>query len=339
VLKEQAMARTNIVLAAAALLFAAGCLVLFKESNDQRDRVRVLEAQVAQLQRETTTAATSSEAVIPPVPEPTHEQAAQAVVPAPQPSTPAVTKPATAANDEWRRVLADPAYRQTRLAQFRLQLQPGYPQLAAELGLSGDEAERFLDLLAEQNLRENEQGMKERGGQDYMQWSRKLHAQFEKERREFLGEERYRTWTEYVQSNEARSVVNELRTQLATTNSPLREEQVKPFIKALATEHARHAAERQENYQAENGGAGGAWTEATPASQRIEYMERRAALIRESLDRQQESGEMYLDSAQQRAFNAMLDRRREYARIELESFRAELAATERNKPSTRSGRQ
>jgi len=327
------------VLAAAALLFAAGCLILLKESSDQRDRVRVLEAQLAQLQHETTTVAPTSEPAEAQAAELTRPQPAQAAAaPAAQPSTPVVTKPATSANDEWRRVLADPVYRRTRLAQVRLELQPGYPALAAELGLSAEEAEGFLDLLAEQHLRETEQGMKERGGQDYQQWIQKLNAQAEKERREFLGEERFRTWTEYVQSSEARSVVNELRTQLATTNSPLREEQVKPFVKALATEHARHAAEREANYQAETGGAGG-WTESTPASQRIEYMERRDALIRESLDRQQETGEMYLDSAQQRAFNAMLDRQREYARIALESFRAEIAAMERNKSPSRSGRQ
>lgn len=129
-------------------------------------------------------------------------------------------------------------------------------------------------------------------------------------------------------------MVSDLRTQLATTNSPLREDQVKPLVKALATEHARHAAERRENYQAEtNGGTG--WTEATPASQQIEYMERRDALIQASLDRQQEAAEMYLDSVQQREFNAMLDRQRARARVELEEFRAQAEATERNRSRSR----
>lgn len=64
-------------------------------------------------------------------------------------------------------------------------------------------------------------------------------------------------------------------------------------------------------------------------------MERRAALIEESLDRQQEAAEMYLDSVQQQEFNAMLDRRREEARVELESFRAQLEATERARSRSR----
>jgi len=327
----------NIVLGAAALLFAAGCLVLFTEADDQRDRVRALEGQVAQLQREMSVAAEASPSV-------ERHAAAEASQPPPAPaaptpppsqaSTPAVAKPATDANREWRRVLADPSYRRARLATARLDLQRAHPQLVAELGLSGDEADRFLDLLADQSLRENEQGMKERSGADYAKWSRELYAQFDKERREFLGEERFRAWTEYVQSAQARGIVGDLRTQLATTTSPLREEQVKPLVKALATEHVRHAAERQKNYQAENADGSG-WTEATPASQQIAYMERRDALIQASLDRQQAVGATYLDFVQQGEFNAMLDRQREHARIELEEFRAQAEASERDRSRSR----
>jgi hypothetical protein len=329
------MTRMNIVLAAAALVFAAGCFVLFKESGAQRDRVRALEAQVAQLQREMTADTTALRPVTSDIAAPISEPPAQPAAPPPtQSNTPAVADPVTAAHNEWRKMLADPAYRRARLAEVRLELQRGYPQLVAELGLSAGEAERFLDLLAEQRLRESEGDMKEVPNEEYMRRSRERYAQDEKERREFLGEERFRKWTEYVKSTQARSMVSDLRTQLATSSSPLREEQVKPLVKALAAEHERHAGERQQNYQAETGG-GSTWTEATPASQQIEYMERRAALIQESLDRQQEAGATYLDSVQQREFNAMLDRWREQARVELAAFRAQAEATERNRSRSR----
>jgi hypothetical protein len=330
------MNRMNIVLAATALVFAAGCLVLFTDVNDQRDRVRALEAQAAQLQRELTAAVTASQRVTTNTAARTSEPPAQAVAPAaPQSSspasTPAVTRPAESGNDDWRKLLADPAYRRAVLAEGRLQMQREYPQLGAELGLSADEADRFFDLLTEQRLRENEQ---RRTGQDYMQWSKEFYAQAEKERRAFLGEERFRAWTEYVKGTQARGMVSDLRTQLATTSSPLRDEQVKPLVKALATEHERHTAERQENYEAENT-PDRAWTDSTPASQQIEYMERRAALIQASLDRQQEAAQMYLDSVQQREFNALLDRRREQTRLELQAFRAQAMATERNRSRSR----
>jgi hypothetical protein len=64
-------------------------------------------------------------------------------------------------------------------------------------------------------------------------------------------------------------------------------------------------------------------------------MERRAALIQASLDRQREVAEMHLDSVQQREFNAMLERQRERARIELDEFRAQAEATERNRSRSR----
>jgi polyhydroxyalkanoate synthesis regulator phasin len=328
------MTKTNIVLATSAVVFGAGCFVLFKEGGTQRSRVRALEAQVADLQREMMTIASASQSVTSDTTSTSEPSAQAAALQMSQPSAPTVAKPVTATNSEWRAVLADPAYRRARLAEARLQLQRGYPQLVAELGLSADEAERFLDLLSEQSLRENERAMKKQSGQDPMQWRRELYAQAEKERRAFLGEERFATWTAYVNSTSARGFVNDLRTQLATTTSPLHEEQVKPLVKALATEHERHAVERRENYNAETS-SGGQWTDATPSAERIEYMERRAALIEASLDRQQEAGQVYLDSVQQREFNALLDRQREQARVELESFRAQVEAAERNQLRSR----
>jgi hypothetical protein len=335
--REQTMTKANIVLAATALVFGGSCLVLFKDNGTQRNRVRALEAQVAQLQREFTAARASSQPATSDTAAASNEPFAQGVTqnpagasPPSRSSAPSVAKPAADANNELRAVLADPAYRRARIAEARLQLQRDYPQLVAALGLSGDEAERFLDLLAEQTVREYERAMKQQSGQDSMQWRRELSEQAEKERRAFLGEERFRTWVEYVNSANARAIVSQLRTELATSSSPLREDQVKPFVKALASEHQRHAAERQENYQVETS-RNGVWTEATPAAQQIEYMERRAALIQESLDRQQTVGEMYLDSVQQREFNAMLDRLREQARVELESYQAQLEATERTR--------
>ena len=225
-----------------------------------------------------------------------------------------------------RRVYADPAYRTAALAEHRLRLQPEYPQLAAELRMSKEEAERFFDLLAEQKLRENESAMDMRQPSQYEEWRKKLNEQQKQERREFLGEQRFQLWTEYVKSAGARALVNELRTQLATTSSPLREDQVKPLVKALADEQQRHSAEREQNY-----GNAGQWTDDTPAADRIAYMERRAKLIQESNERSREAGEMYLDSIQQETLDAMLEKQSERTRAELVSWRAFLEAEERQK--------
>ena len=312
------MTKANVVLAVAAGIFGVGCLVLFRDLSSERSRVHALEAQVARLQRD----------VKPPEPAdsdngttPASEPAQTAPMQPAAASTSTTNKPVaakdTAERDRQRRVLADPSYRAAARVEERLQLRSEYPQLAAELGLSKEEGDRFLDLLSEQSLRESESATKEQPGEDVQQRRRKLFEQQEQERKAFLGEQRFQLWTEYVNSAGARGLVSQLRTQLATSTSPLREEQIKPLVKALAAEQQRHWAERQENYS-----ASAQQTEEMPVADRVAYMERRAELVEQSVARSREAGAMYLDSTQQRILNAMLETQSERARAEVASFRA-----------------
>ena len=220
-------------------------------------------------------------------------------------------------------------------------MQSQYSQLASELGMSKEEADPFLDLLAEQALREGEYMMesmkKERDGEDLQQRQRaqmeqhkKLMEQQEKERRQFLGEERFQKWTEYVNSAGARELVSELRTQLAMSTSPLREEQIKPLVKALAAEQQRHQAERTQNYNEFQ------FTDETPMAERVAYMERRAELVKQSVALSSEAGAMHLDSTQQRILDDLLERQSEEARFEIASWRAFWEAEQRQKAASRS---
>lgn len=319
------MTKTNIVLAVAAAVAMSGCFVFLRDLNIEQARVAVLEGKVARLQRDLQ----APKAVIV---EPAASRSASPAKPAAAPASAAKTS--TASNvaaarkreqEEWRQLNADPAYRAARLAEHRLRLTPQYEEIIAELGLSQAEADRFLNLLAEQSLRDSTSAMYDTDE------DRRLGARIRerqdraaRERKEVLGEDRFRAWTEYVNSAGARSMVSELRTQLATSSSPLREDQVKPLVKVLAAEHQRHAAERQANHD-----SGTPWTEATPAAEQIAYMERRARLIEESLERSSEAAAMYLDSVQQQRFDAMTERQRQHARIDLASWRASIEADER----------
>lgn len=330
------MTKANGVLGAAALIFGLGCFLLFRALGIERERVQALEVQLTQLQRDLKTSA--------PTPAPhgvtsaseSHAQsvAATAHEPSSSPSSTSVpSKPSAdqrqSERDAWRQVSADPAYRAAMRAQHRLDIEKRLPGLGSELALSQDEANRFLDLLAGQSLRDAEQSTKEYvagNSEDGREQARKMkerYDQAERERRAFLGEEKYRAWTEYVESAGARALVGDLRTQLATSSSPLREDQVKPLVKVLAAEQQRHSLERQQNR------SGAEWTYETPAAERIAYMERRAQLIEESLQRSQQAGAMYLDSEQQRYFDEMLDRQRQTARAEFELWRASLEAEKR----------
>jgi hypothetical protein len=316
---EAAMTKANVVLAAAAMIFGVGCLVLCRELSTERNRVLALEAQVAKLQH-------AMKLPEPAAPDPALQTAMTepaATVSNAAVSTPTANHPpanATTEREIQRQVNADPAYRAIRLAERRSELLPEYPQLAADLGLATGEAERFLDLLAEQSLRETEEAMKKPSG-DPQERRRKLFEQQEQERQAFLGEQRFQLWREYVNSTGARALVRELRTQLASTGSPLRDEQVKPLVKALAAEQQRHWADREQNHATSDADAS--------VEDRVAYMERRATLVEESMARSKEAGAQYLDSTQQRILDAMLDRQSKRARAEVASWRTFWEADER----------
>jgi hypothetical protein len=64
-------------------------------------------------------------------------------------------------------------------------------------------------------------------------------------------------------------------------------------------------------------------------------MERRAELVEQSSARSREAGAMYLDSTQQRVFDAMLETQNERARAEVVSFRAFWEAEQRARAAQR----
>jgi hypothetical protein len=319
----------NLALAAAAGLLGMGCLLLFDDLSTERMRVRALEVQVAQLQSDLKR------------PQRAHvnedkaraiEQLVKTAVPQPAAAAPSRTAaskstPADTSADRARerRILADPSYQATAHAHQLLEVQSEHPQLASELGMSKEQTAGFLDLLADQRLREGELGMHVESGEDWEQWLSALYEQQDKDRRQFLGEQRYQAWNDYVKSAPTRALVSELRTQLATSSSPLREEQIKPLVKALAAEQQRHQAERGQNY------GDAQWTEETPVAERVAYMERRAELVDQSVARSKELGTMYLDSTQQRTLDALLERQSKRARAELASTKAYWEAEERQK--------
>ena len=334
------MSKSNAAIAILGLILTVACLALFRQLGAERSRAQSLEAQVRELQRELKAPQSrpSEEPESAPAPQlPESTPAAAAVSPTSTGSS-AQSKPVETTPPEhlaqWRQLLADPAYRNAMRVQHRMQLEPQRADIASMVGLSPDETDRFLDLLAEHSIRDNEFRTKDDlagvdpNSQEGRRKNRERHDQLRNERREFLGEERFRRWTEYVDSASARAEVRELRAQLATSTSPLRDDQATPLIAALAAEHRRHTAERQQHH------GGAQWTESTPSAEQIAYMERRAELIEESLERSKEAGAMYLDSEQQRRFNETLERRREQARAEFEMWRASLKAEKRLRTAT-----
>lgn len=127
-----------------------------------------------------------------------------------------------------------------------------YPDLAAELDLTDEEAAKLLDLVAEQQAElsaESMAMMTGAGDPASMQAAqRKLVEKQEAHERELtamLGG-KYAKWEEYQVTAAARLQVTQLRTTLAAGGNPLSEAQEKSLVTAFATEQARTAREQRE---------------------------------------------------------------------------------------------
>lgn len=143
------------------------------------------------------------------------------------------------------RMLQDPEYRELMRAQHKYAMQQQYSDLETMLGLTKEESERLLDVLAEQSLR----SMEERPMLPNFDGTPPTEAEIQERRRAFEEQRRkneaeiaavlgpkYNEWEQYQQAGWARSQVAQLRQSLAVTDEPLRPDQVKPLVDAIARE-------------------------------------------------------------------------------------------------------
>jgi hypothetical protein len=148
-------------------------------------------------------------------------------------------------HEQQMRMLKDPEYRELMRSQQKVSMQRMYSDLEPLLGLSKDESDRLRDVLAEQSIRSMEQRpmwpSPDGGPPDenaILEQQRISQAQRrtnEAEIAEVLGP-KYNQWQEYQNNGWARSQVSQLRQTLAITNEPIRSDQVKPLVEAIARE-------------------------------------------------------------------------------------------------------
>lgn len=127
-----------------------------------------------------------------------------------------------------------------------------YPDLAAELGLTDEEARKLLDLVVEQQLDlTSESVAMMTAGTDpaaMQATQRKMVEKQEAHERELsalLGS-KYPKWEEYQGTAAARQQVAQLRGTLAAGGNPLSEAQEKSLVAAFAKEQSRVAREQRE---------------------------------------------------------------------------------------------
>jgi len=230
----------------------------------------------------------------------------------------------TQAQSWLQQLTSNPKLLAGQVRQRRNQIEDGYVDLAKSLQLSPEIMDRFLNLLARQEIMNSaheqaaaysrppdEAGIEER--------KRELerHAQdIAAERRAVIGDEGMARWNEYWRTQGARSQLRSLQMQLVDSNNALRDEQMEPLVSVLSAERERHTTEREALFAESS-------SKPNPsAADTMKHMERRFALIEQSIQRQRDAAAPYLDREQMAAFSTMLDRDLQRARDELAVWRA-----------------
>jgi hypothetical protein len=271
---EFVMSKWAIALTLATVVCGSASAYLWQELREEREHTAALQTQVAELQR-TVSAAThtvSPVPIAPPRDEPTlpppsvqnappKPSASPATTPGLAPPSPIFTANAVGmggrmdpemrrriqeSHEQQARLLKDPDYRELVRSQQKLSMQQMYGDLEPLLELSKEESERLLDVLAEQTVRVMEQQrpwLPPIDGQPPDQNAvLEQQRRFQEQRRTTEAEiaaalgPKYNQWQEYQNNGWARSQVMQLRQSLSSTDEPIRLDQVKPLVEAIARE-------------------------------------------------------------------------------------------------------
>jgi hypothetical protein len=271
------MNKLVLILLTTAIAFGATTLHLVRELRAERNSTQRLTARIAELEQATEAASTLPSPSLPePLPEratenpaatpspaatPTPQLAAMAAVgaislsPENQPSGADRIRMMQEHAARERALLRDPDYREAMLTQHRAMVASSYPDLAKELDLSPDEAERLMTLLADQQLRAQEnQNVSLVGGpldpaavQEMQRAAQAWQHTVDQEIAGLLGDDKHRAWKEYLSTLGVRYQVKELRDNLAGKGAPLRDDQLKPLQRALGETQRRQMEEWSRN--------------------------------------------------------------------------------------------
>ncbi len=224
-----------------------------------------------------------------------------------------------------RALLKNPEYREAVRASSRLSMSQNYPGFAAELGLSEDEANRFMDLLTDQQLQSMEHDESlflARTGDDEARM-REAHERMQERMRQqqaeiemHLGPTKYQKWQDYQQTLGQRHRLASMQSQLALAGAPLNAEQSGALLAVLVQEQRK---QQQAQAGANAGQPVGSWQPYGPVPGQEEWItaqeqsnERLLAAIKSNLSSQQAS-----------KLEQMLDRELDLHRTQLKLLQAE----------------
>ena len=203
-------------------------------------------------------------------------------------------------------LLRDPEYREAMLSQQKLAMRQSNPNLARDLGLSSEQADRLFGTLAEQQMRQLENPTPWDWGEQpdpaqLQEYQRKTTEQLsanENELKRALGDAKYREYQEYQSLSGVRWEADRVRTALANAGVPLDENLTKPLLKTLQEQQqkmlqqmtaAAAAAPAQNSVVAVGGLRAGFITEPGAAADMVELQEKSLEFQAQQQKRQHEA--------------------------------------------------
>jgi hypothetical protein len=240
-----------------------------------------------------------------------------------------------------RALLKDPEYREAMRMQFRMMQSQNYPDLAKTLGISAEQADQMLTLLAEQQIRMQEtgpapsfmEGPPDRAAMDEMRRkAEQTRRTNEAELANLLGQEKMQEWNDYQKTLGTRMQVKQLGNTFAAKGAPLTDEQARQLVQTLAAEQQRNVREasnaaRLSSFSSRPGGALG--TNMVSAATSLEMQERHLELTAQQNQRMRDAAASILTAEQLSLFEEEQNSQLQMQRAMLRMARAQADAEAR----------
>ena len=202
-------------------------------------------------------------------------------------------------------------------AQARMTVGRLYPHLAAELGLSTAELDKFHDLLARQqselaleSMAANDVGTDSAAMQDMQRKLGEKRQANEAEISAALGS-KYPQWKTYQQSLPIRQQVAQLQSLLGGDGDALSDAQARPLVATLAAEKARFDQEQRNAAR------------PAPATTREQYIALQDQRETESNRRLLEAAAAHLTPQQVASYKRMMDQEQEMERMMMRTIESQ----------------
>jgi hypothetical protein len=264
------MTKIALILAIAAVGEGAVALHLVNQLHKERESTQALQARVTELESKapqpgasatfiavpqpTVSPFSGQKVEVPPAPATAGGRtvaSATAPVPGvfvpPPPDRERMLQQMEASMERQRAMLRDPDYREAMLAQQKMGLMRGNPNVGRDLDLTAEQVDRLFTTLAEQQLRQMEIARPMAWGeqpdpakmQEYHRKALEQQSANETEIRRALGDAKFREWQEYQSMAGVRWEADRVRTSLASAGLPLDENLTKPLMKTLAEQQQK----------------------------------------------------------------------------------------------------